>query len=190
KQTLFIECLRKKTKSWYETMTPLPWKKSCKWMTSELFIACGLVLTDSKSKMKTADVDEECKLKYTDILTHRRLKSATRIIIEGDPGSGKTMLSSQLAYDWSIGKSSDARMVVFLPLKFVDGMTIIEAIKQFYIPKGLDRVRHLVVEEGVMAREEETPKQERAVEEGMVTQDEIISIEDERREVRVRLKQQ
>ncbi|XP_071841940.1 uncharacterized protein [Apostichopus japonicus] len=136
KQTLFIECLRKKTKSWYETMTPLPWKKSCKWMTSELFIACGLVLTDSKSKMKTTDVDQECKLKYTDILTHRRLKSATRIIIEGDPGSGKTMLSSQLAYDWSVGKSSDARMVVFLPLKFVDGMTIIEAIKQFYIPKG------------------------------------------------------
>ncbi|XP_071849298.1 uncharacterized protein [Apostichopus japonicus] len=136
KHALFIECLRKKTKSWYETMTPLPWKKSCKWKTSELFIACGLVLTDSKSKMKTTNVDPKCKLQYTDILTHERLKSATRIIIEGDPGSGKTMLSSQLAYDWSIGKISDTRMVVFLPLKYVDGMTIIEAIEQFYIPKG------------------------------------------------------
>ncbi|PIK43645.1 hypothetical protein BSL78_19507 [Apostichopus japonicus] len=136
KQALFIECLKKKTKSWYETMTPLPWKKSCKWMTSELFVACGLVLIDSKSKMQTTNVDPECKLQYTDILTHERLKSATRIIIEGDPGSGKTMLSSQLAYDWSIGKNSDTRMVVFLPLKYVDGMTIIEATEQFYIPKG------------------------------------------------------
>ncbi|PIK59198.1 hypothetical protein BSL78_03895 [Apostichopus japonicus] len=83
KQALFIECLRKKTKSWYETMTPLPWKKSCKWMTSELFVACGLVLTNSKAKMKTTNVDPKSKLQYTDILTHERLKSATRIIIEG-----------------------------------------------------------------------------------------------------------
>ena len=136
KQGLFIECLRKKIKSWYETMTPIPWKKSCKWTSSELFITCGLILTGSKSKLKKSDIDPECKLQYTDIFTDDRLKSETRIIIEGDPGSGKTMLSSQLAYDWSMGNISDVNMVILLPLRFVEeDMTIIEAIEKFYVPK-------------------------------------------------------
>ncbi|PIK39292.1 hypothetical protein BSL78_23864 [Apostichopus japonicus] len=98
KQTLFIECLRKKTKSWYETLTPLPWKK---------------VLTPGTNRQTQRSMD-------------------------------------------SVGP-------------FMEVMDWIES--------GI-----LVVEEGVMAREEEHRNKEEAVEEGMVTQDEIISIEDERRE--------
>ena len=141
KHDLFIECLRRKIKSWFETMSPVPWRKSCKWTSAELFITSGLILTDSKSKLKIPNVDPQCKLRYRDIFTDERLKSETRIIIEGDPGSGKTMLSAKLAYDWSIGDISNAKMVIFLPLKFVEDMTIIEAIEKFYIPKGkgLDR---------------------------------------------------
>ncbi|PIK59203.1 hypothetical protein BSL78_03900 [Apostichopus japonicus] len=139
KQTLFIECLRKKTKSWYETMTPLPWKKSCKWMTSELFIACGLVLTDSKSKMKTTDVDQECKP-----------------LNEGDI---KAILD----------QASDERKtcIVLDGLEEYNGRTKDGEPSEDWIESGI-----LVVEEGVMAREEKHRNKEEAVEEGMVTQDE------------------
>ncbi|PIK34585.1 hypothetical protein BSL78_28592 [Apostichopus japonicus] len=137
KESLFLKCLQQKMKSWFETMTPVPWMKSCQWKSSDLFIASRLVLTNSGSKISSREVDRKCKLHYRDIFTDERLKAETRIILEGQPGSGKTMLSSQLAYDWCCGKLMDIPMVIYLPLKIVDNMTIIQAIKMFYIRKGI-----------------------------------------------------
>ncbi|PIK40653.1 putative NACHT, LRR and PYD domains-containing protein 10-like [Apostichopus japonicus] len=118
-------------------MTPVPWMKSCQWKSNDLFIASRLVLTKSGSKKSSREVDQKCKLHYRDIFTDERLKAETRIILEGQPGSGKTMLSSQLAYDWCCGKLMDIPMVIYLPLKIVDNMTISQAIKMFYIRKGI-----------------------------------------------------
>ncbi|KAJ8019369.1 Protein NLRC5 [Holothuria leucospilota] len=134
KRALFVEFLKKKIKSWYETMTPVPWKKSCQWKSTDLFVGSGLILTDSKAKQNIQNIDEQCKLNYTEIFTHDKLKSKIRIILEGDPGAGKTMLSSQLAYDWSKGKIDGVDILVFLPLKIVEDKTLIQAIEQFYIP--------------------------------------------------------
>ncbi|PIK47026.1 putative NACHT, LRR and PYD domains-containing protein 10-like [Apostichopus japonicus] len=136
-ENFFIKCLRQKIKSWFETMTPVPWKKSCQWKSNDLFIASRLVLTTSGSKISSREVDRKCKLHYRGIFTDERLKAETRIILEGQPGSGKTMLSSQLAYDWCCGELIDIPMVIYLPLKIVDNMTIIQAIKMFYIRKGI-----------------------------------------------------
>ncbi|XP_071842456.1 uncharacterized protein [Apostichopus japonicus] len=135
KESLFLKCLQQKMKSWFETMTPVPWMKSCQWKSNDLFIASRLVLTNSGSNISSREVDRKCKLHYLDIFTDERLKAETRIILEGQPGSGKTMLSSQLAYDWCCGKLMDIPMVIYLPLKIVDDMTIIQAIKMFYIRK-------------------------------------------------------
>ncbi|XP_071843374.1 uncharacterized protein [Apostichopus japonicus] len=137
KESLFLKCLQQKMKSWFETMTPVPWMKSCQWKSNDLFIASRLVLTNSGSKISSREVDRKCKLHYLDIFTDERLKAETRIIVEGQPGSGKTMLSSQLAYDWCCGKLMDIPMVIYLPLKIVDDMTIIQAIKMFYIRKDI-----------------------------------------------------
>ncbi|XP_071842482.1 uncharacterized protein [Apostichopus japonicus] len=137
KESLFLKCLQQKMKSWFETMTPVPWMKSCQWKSNDLFIASRLVLTNSGSKISSREVDRKCKLHYLDIFTDERLKAETRIILEGQPGSGKTMLSSQLAYDWCCGKLMDIPIVIYLPLKIVDDMTIIQAIKKFYIRKGI-----------------------------------------------------
>lgn len=124
-------------KSWFETRTPVPWKKSCRWKSDDLFISSGLVLTTSDSKISKRDVDPKSKIHYRDIFTHDRLRGESRIILEGQPGSGKTMLSSQLAYDWCCGKIQDIPIVIFLPLKIVENMTIVRAIKLFYIRKGI-----------------------------------------------------
>ncbi|XP_071842484.1 uncharacterized protein [Apostichopus japonicus] len=137
KESLFLKCLQQKMKNWFETMTPVPWMKSCRWKYNDLFIASGLVLTNSGSNISSSEVDRTCKLHYLDIFTHERLKAETRIILEGQPGSGKTMLSSRLAYDWCCGKLMDIPMVIYLPLKIVDNMTIYQALKMFYIREGI-----------------------------------------------------
>ncbi|KAJ8034836.1 hypothetical protein HOLleu_21843 [Holothuria leucospilota] len=135
KKALFIQGLKKKIYSWYETMTPVPWKKSCKWKSTELFIACSLILTDKKAKGTSATSEPDIKIWYTEIFSHEKLKSEIRIILEGDPGSGKTMLMSQLAYDWCLGKFKDIEVLILLPLKFVEQKSIAQAIKDFYFPE-------------------------------------------------------
>ncbi|KAJ8032710.1 Protein NLRC5 [Holothuria leucospilota] len=134
KREFFIQCLRSKIKSWYETLTPVPWKKSCRWTSLALFVGSGLVITESKATGNLTNVDEKCKLQYNQILTHDKLKTENRIILEGEPGSGKTMMSSQIAYDWSQGKMSEVDGLILLPLKFVNNVTLVEAIKRFYFP--------------------------------------------------------
>ncbi|KAJ8034674.1 Tight junction protein ZO-1 [Holothuria leucospilota] len=135
KKDIFIQGLKKKIYSWYETMTPVPWKKSCKWKSTELFIACSLILTDKKAKGMSAPSEPDIKMQYTEIFSHENLKSEIRIILEGDPGSGKTMLMSQLAYDWCLGKFKDIEVLILLPLKFVEQKSIVQAIKDFYFPE-------------------------------------------------------
>ncbi|KAJ8021110.1 Intersectin-2 [Holothuria leucospilota] len=132
KKELFIKCLQNTIKSWYETATPVPWKKSCRWRSTDLFVGSGLVLTDSKAKRSLIDIDEECKLQYNQIINHNKLKGEKRMILEGAPGSGKTMVSSQVAYDWAQGKISEVDVLIFLPLKFVNNINIVKAVKRFY----------------------------------------------------------
>ncbi|KAJ8039036.1 hypothetical protein HOLleu_16622 [Holothuria leucospilota] len=134
KRTLFVGFLKKKIRSWFETMTPVPWKRSCQWKSTDLFVGSGLILTDSKAKQSERKIDEQNNLNYIEIFTHKKLKSEIRIILEGDPGTGKTMLLSKLAYDWSNGKLDGADILIFLPLKIVEDKTLIQAVKEFYIP--------------------------------------------------------
>ncbi|KAJ8034678.1 Protein NLRC5 [Holothuria leucospilota] len=140
KKTLFIQCLQERIKSWYETMTPVPWKKSCRWRCTDLFIGRSLLLTDKKAKETFAPADAhhttmaDIKVLYTELFSHEKLKSETQIIIKGDPGSGKTMLMSQLAYDWCQGKFKKIDILILLPLKCVERKTIVQTIKEFYFP--------------------------------------------------------
>ncbi|KAJ8034548.1 SH3 domain-containing kinase-binding protein 1 [Holothuria leucospilota] len=132
KKELFIKCLQKRISSWCETTTPVPWKKSCRWKSTDLFVGSVLVLTDPKAKKSLIDIDEECKLQYNQILTHSRLRAEKRIVLVGEPGSGKTMMSLQVAYDWSQGKISEIDVLIFLPLTFVNNITLVQAVKRFY----------------------------------------------------------
>ncbi|KAJ8034550.1 NACHT, LRR and PYD domains-containing protein 10 [Holothuria leucospilota] len=133
KKKMFIHCLKKTIKRWYETMTPIPWKKSCRWKSADLFIGRSMILTDSKNKRSLRDIDEKCTIACNKIFSDKRLKSEKRIILEGDPGSGKTMLMSQLAYDWSLGKINEIEMLILLPLKLLQQKSVGQAIKELYL---------------------------------------------------------
>ncbi|KAJ8019011.1 NACHT, LRR and PYD domains-containing protein 3 [Holothuria leucospilota] len=136
KRSLFLEFLKKKITSLSEMNYFTPWEKSFRWKSIDLFVSCWLVLNDRKAIANVKNIEDQCKLKYTEIFTHDRLKSETRIIIEGGPGTGKTMLLAQLAFDWSTGKIEHEDVLIFLPLKTVKDKTLIQAIKEFYIPEN------------------------------------------------------
>lgn len=134
KEDLFIRCLQKKIKICYETMSPVPWKNSCKWKAADLFVETTLTLTNVKIEKSRAPNTEECELHYREIFTHDRIKAETRILLEGDPGAGKTLLMYQLAYEWSQGKFKNIRFLILVPLTVLEGMNLTQAIKHFYIP--------------------------------------------------------
>ncbi|KAJ8044092.1 hypothetical protein HOLleu_11459 [Holothuria leucospilota] len=134
KKELFIQCLKQEFLSWYETMTPVPWKKSCKWIAQDLFVGSGLILTDSKSNVDPPDVDSTCKLQCDDLSTHESLETEFRLTLEGEPGFGKTTLTSQVAYDWSQSNFSYSELLIFLPIKFVGELTLTDTLKECYIP--------------------------------------------------------
>ncbi|KAJ8034192.1 NACHT, LRR and PYD domains-containing protein 1b allele 2 [Holothuria leucospilota] len=134
KADIFIYYLHLNIKSWYESICPLPWKKASHWGLSDLFIACGLTLTNTKSHASLKNVDAKCIVTYDNIFTHSVLQDAPRIVVEGSPGSGKTMLASQIAYDWMEGKFENIKFAIFLQLKYVEDMTIPEAITKLILP--------------------------------------------------------
>ncbi|KAJ8018498.1 Protein NLRC5 [Holothuria leucospilota] len=136
KRSLFVEFLKKKITSLSEMSYFTPGEKSFRWKSIDLFVSCWLTLNDRKSMASVKNNEDQCELKYTEIFTHERLKSETRIIIEGGPGAGKTMLLAQLAFDWSKGKIESVDILIFLPLKTVKDKTLIQAIKEFYIPEN------------------------------------------------------
>ncbi|KAJ8043101.1 NACHT, LRR and PYD domains-containing protein 10 [Holothuria leucospilota] len=134
KADIFIYYLHLNIKSWYEFICPLPWKKASHWGLSDLFIACGLTLTNTKSHTSLTNVDDKCIVTYDDIFIHSTLKDALRIVVEGNPGSGKTMLASQIAYDWMEGKFENTKFAILLQLKYLEDMTIPEAITKLILP--------------------------------------------------------
>ncbi|KAJ8034146.1 NACHT, LRR and PYD domains-containing protein 10 [Holothuria leucospilota] len=134
KADIFVYYLHLNIKSWYESICPLPWKKASKWGLSDLFIACGLTLTNTKSHTSFKNVDDRCIVTYDDIFKLPWLQDAPRIVVEGNPGSGKTMLASQIAYDWMEGKFKSTRFAILLQLKYVEDMTIPEAIAKLILP--------------------------------------------------------
>ncbi|KAJ8034178.1 Protein NLRC5 [Holothuria leucospilota] len=136
KRSLFVEFLKKKITSLSEMNYFTPWEKSSRWKSTDLFVSCWLTLNDRKSMASVKNIEDQCKLKYIEIFTHDRLKSETRIVIEEGPGTGKTMLLSQLAFDWAKGKIEHVDILIFLPLKIVKDKTLIQAIREFYIPEN------------------------------------------------------
>ncbi|KAJ8018538.1 hypothetical protein HOLleu_43417 [Holothuria leucospilota] len=131
---MFKKCLKTKMKYWYDAMTPMPWKKSCQWRSTDLYIGNLLIFKDSNSTTRHIVTDKKCKLQYNEIFSHDNLSEEKRIIVEGEPGCGKTMLTAQLGYDWSQGLLKGVDILVLLPLKFVGNKTLLQAINEFYIP--------------------------------------------------------
>lgn len=96
------------------------------------FMDLDLALLDAKKGRR-----EDAKLitftSYLDVFTNSSMKKEMRIVIEGEPGFGKTTLACQLAYSWSIATSSsplsEIAILIFLQMGKLHTPSVHEAIK-------------------------------------------------------------
>lgn len=136
KVTIFLESLRQKYENMYSVIRPVPWKKN-KWRIKDFFVDINIAILDQRkdSKHKDSWISLDS---YESLFTHEKLAIAKRIIIEADPGCGKTTLMYQLAYLWCSKKPpmQDVDIFLLLPLrKMRTGMSIVHAIKQILLPR-------------------------------------------------------
>ncbi|KAJ8051076.1 Protein NLRC5 [Holothuria leucospilota] len=133
KVILLVKHLKFKIRCMFESITPVPWIKSCEWQMKDLFVGTKLILTRPGSNFSDKNIDSSCRLNYTDIFVHKNLKSAKRIVLEGEPGSGKTILSYALANEWAENNLSEVDILALLPLKLVKHQTISQSVKELYL---------------------------------------------------------
>ncbi|PIK44293.1 hypothetical protein BSL78_18883 [Apostichopus japonicus] len=128
----FIQQLKTKYEGFYNAVYPVPYIRDRMYCVNTIFVESGI--QEMKSHDKWIDLKS-----YQKILENAVNRSA-RIILEGEPGFGKSTLSLQLVYDWCEGISSsplaNVQIVIFLRLRQVGGVTsIAQAVKQFILPR-------------------------------------------------------
>ncbi|KAJ8050835.1 NLR family CARD domain-containing protein 4 [Holothuria leucospilota] len=132
----FIEQIKRKYEDLYYSVQPIPYIRDRLYCVDKVFVESGIEqLTSLQGKGQAWETLDT----YHDIL-NEPMEEARRVIVEGEPGYGKSTLSLQLVYDWcnrvpdSPLKSAD--IVVFLRLRQLGGIkSIARAIKQFILPK-------------------------------------------------------
>ncbi|KAJ8018914.1 NLR family CARD domain-containing protein 4 [Holothuria leucospilota] len=119
---------------------------------NSIFVDCGYKLMASTSNEREINSWENVKT-YKEVL--QKIDIPSMVIIEGGPGSGKSMLALQLAYDWCNGIESspihDKDILILLRLRDVEGVeSVYEAIKEQILPRDSslseNDVRHLLLE--------------------------------------------
>ncbi|KAJ8021929.1 Nucleotide-binding oligomerization domain-containing protein 2 [Holothuria leucospilota] len=73
---------------------------------------------------------------YSDMVQHT-LRNSSRLILEGEPGYGKSTITLQMAYDWCSGMSylEDVEIFILLRLRQLGGVqSIYEAMQHFILP--------------------------------------------------------
>ena len=125
-------------------MCPLPWCEN------ELLLELSNIFTrltmTSKEKERTKETGKEVKM--TDVFaSHKECDKPRVVLIEGQPGMGKTIYCQKLAYDWSVAgippEASFPDVKILLLLKCRDmkmmNANIEEAIDDQILPQDADR---------------------------------------------------
>ncbi|KAJ8031669.1 NLR family CARD domain-containing protein 4 [Holothuria leucospilota] len=131
----FVESLKQKYQLWCHLIRPNPSKEECKVHLQELFVDVHLskfVFRNGKHKW------EPLPKGLQSLFLDEHLKNANKIIIEGDPGYGKTTMFYHLADLWCQGRDvmELKKLFVLLPLKRVKvNASIYKSIKDILLPK-------------------------------------------------------
>ncbi|KAJ8048538.1 Protein NLRC5 [Holothuria leucospilota] len=131
KKTLLKQQLRQKYKNNCESFLPVPFLQNSVYQIQQLFVDGGIEDISVRSEGKA--VLPKPLSSYRDIL---KLCSGTeQIIVEGDPGYGKTMLSLRLSYDWCTEIDCDIDVFILLKMSNLGGIkSLSSAIKKFLLP--------------------------------------------------------
>ncbi|KAJ8048541.1 Protein NLRC5 [Holothuria leucospilota] len=130
KKTLLKQQLRQKYKKHCESFLPVPFLQNSVYKIYQLFVDGGI---EDMSVRSEANAVLPKPLSYRDIL--KLCGGKEQIIVEGDPGYGKTMLSFRLAYDWCCEVDGDIDIFILLKMRNLGGINSLpSAIKKFLLP--------------------------------------------------------
>lgn len=134
---IFIDQIKRKYKNQYEAVHPIPYIKDRLYCVNMVFIETGIQCLSPGGSERSQTWRRMTS--YHEIFKDSTSDSV-RVILEGEPGYGKSTLSLQLVYDWcnciSESPLRKVDIVIFLRLRQLGGVSsIYRAIKQFILPK-------------------------------------------------------
>lgn len=129
-KALFIKALRRKYKTLYDGVQPIPFIRDKLFCVNTIFVEGGLEFLASSWVMLDS---------YHHVFREPRIKSERRFVT-GEPGYGKSTLSLQFAHDWceKVQESylKDVEILILLRLRQLGKVTCVyKAIRRFLLLK-------------------------------------------------------
>lgn len=133
----------------YSAVHPIPYIRDGLYSIYEVFVECDIEVIKPTTKERSPWGSGESQRRentrfnsYQDLFNNDVICS-NRIIIEGDPGYGKSTITLQAAHDWCQGNHlsplANIEVFILLPLRLLRGITsIYKAIKLFILPRDCD----------------------------------------------------
>ncbi|PIK51573.1 hypothetical protein BSL78_11535 [Apostichopus japonicus] len=120
------------------TITPIPFARDGLYGVDVVYVEGGMKIKHRNSD-GTSHGNWTYLNSYNDLFTDSLVKS-NFLVIEGDPGIGKSTLAAKLASDWCTSYRSSPlknfELLIFIRLKYLTNMqSFYETIKQFLLPK-------------------------------------------------------
>ena len=145
KQSLFLDFLRTMYMQRYNKIQPIPYIRDKVYCVNNVFVEGGLEVNVGSSRQSPTALhgcgSETVKItSYRDVFNDDVI-SSKRMLLEGDPGYGKSTFTLQAAYEWCCGseESSPLRncdVFILLPLRLLEGISsICLAIKLLLMPR-------------------------------------------------------
>ncbi|KAJ8043008.1 hypothetical protein HOLleu_09920 [Holothuria leucospilota] len=132
KRNQFLNEIKERYKDLYDAVKPIPYMKDKTICGNDVFVDPCITFKDSNGKWIGLQT-------YHNVFSDPRIKSE-RLLLEGEPGYGKSTLAFQYAYDWcnSIQDSplKDVDILILLRLKQLGGVSsFYRGIKEFLLPR-------------------------------------------------------
>ncbi|XP_071851024.1 uncharacterized protein [Apostichopus japonicus] len=144
KMKIFINSLKHTYALWYNRIQPIPYIREKTCCVDDIYVESGLELIHQPSSFKHVSQSPEesglVSLKSFRDIFDSDIFPSNRILIEGDPGYGKSTLTLQAAYDWCLGNVASPlknfAVFILLPLRLLgDISSIFQAIRFVLMPK-------------------------------------------------------
>ncbi|XP_071852043.1 uncharacterized protein [Apostichopus japonicus] len=135
----FVRCLKSSYKQLYSKINPIPYIREKVYRVNEIFVEGGIEMHRRDNKDTGGNRMEAVKLKSYHDVFNDDIVSSKRILLEGDPGYGKSTFTLQAAYDWCNASESsplkDVAIFILLPLRRLGGISLVcQAIKLMLMP--------------------------------------------------------
>ncbi|XP_071851008.1 uncharacterized protein [Apostichopus japonicus] len=140
----FTNSLKHTYALWYNRIQPIPYIREKIFCVDDIYVESGLELVHQPSSFKHvsqsfAESGLVSLKSFRDIFDSDIIPS-NRILLEGDPGYGKSTLTLQAAYDWCLGNVAsplkNVAVFILLPLRLLGNISsIFEAIRFVLMPK-------------------------------------------------------